>query len=171
MKPPFLPARQQGKKILQGRRDAPRITFSAPSFPSHSVVTMGSPHLESPSQPPTSKLFLETQRMRGAREWGPQGCTYLAVLAPFDPPSGLVHLVHVGKIHPVGRGARKSGDSRVRTGCRRPIDARTPPMFPEVPQVESGAKHKARSGDLKRSQCTLTLTGLRAPVLALWAGR
>lgn len=75
-------------------------------------------------------------------------------------------MVHVGKIHPVGKGDRKSRDSRVCTGCRSPTDARIP-VFPEVPQVERGAEYIARSGDLMGSQCTLTLTGLRAPVLAL----
>lgn len=109
---------------------------------------------------------------------GPQGCTYLAVLTPFYPPPGLVHLVHVGKIHPAGRRTRKSYDYKVRTGCRRFIDASETPrsthtntMFPGVPQVKSVAEHTATIGDLKESQCTLTLTGRRAPVLALWASR
>lgn len=129
----------RGEKILRGRGDAPRFAFSAPSFQSHSLLTMSSSHPEPPPPQPTnlqtSKLFLETQRTRPAKERGPQGCTYLAVFAPFYSPPGLVHLVHVGKIHPAGREARKSRDSRVHTGCRSPRDARNPLCSQRCPKL------------------------------------
>lgn len=55
--PPPWKFNTRGKKILRGRRDAPRITFSAPSFPSHSLVTISSSHPETPSQPSNKQTF------------------------------------------------------------------------------------------------------------------
>lgn len=45
----------RGEKILRGRGDAPRFAFSAPSFQSHSLLTMSSSHPEPP--PPNQPTF------------------------------------------------------------------------------------------------------------------
>lgn len=84
--PPFLPTQHQGEKILRGRRDAPRITFSAPSFPSHSLVTISSSHPETPSQPSNKQTFSwKLSAREGLRDGVPRDAPTLLSSLRFIP--------------------------------------------------------------------------------------
>lgn len=134
--PPFLPTQHQREKNSARAQRRTEDHLLCPFFPKS--LTCDNKLITSRNPQPTFKqanFSLETQRTREAKERGPQGCTYLAVLAPFYSPPGLVHLVHVGKIHPAGRKARKSRDSQVRTGCRSPTDARSPLYAQRCPKL------------------------------------
>lgn len=114
--PPPLPAAARGVGAAE-QSDPQNQLSSAPSSPGNSVEAQ-SPHLAYPLQPQSEKTF--TGNSARARGWGPEGarCSYLTILAPLYSPPRLVHLVHMGKIHPAGKGTRNGCD--LRTGCRSP---------------------------------------------------